>query len=60
MEYDVNVYVLKGLVKVKGIEARNPKEAEDKAVKKVEAAESGFHGNYPNADKKYLPVIVEK
>ena len=59
MEYDVNVYVLKGVVRVDGVEARDPKEAEKKAVKKVETAEAGFHGNYPTPDQKYLAVIIE-
>lgn len=58
MQYDVDVYVLKGLVKV-SVEAKSPQEAEQKAMKEVEKAEAGFHGNYPSADKKYLALTVK-
>ena len=55
----VQVYILKGMVEV-DVDAKNQKEAEQKAIKEVENAEAGFHGNYPNSDKKYLAVIAEK
>lgn len=58
MDYHVNVYVLKGLVKV-GVTAKSRAEAADKAIKEVEKAEPGYHGNYPEPDKKYLAVFPE-
>lgn len=60
MKYDVDVYILKGLVKVEGMEAKNKEEAERKATKKVENAEVGYHGNYPNPGKRYLAIVAEK
>jgi len=58
MKYEVDVYVLQGLVKV-GVDAKGQEEAERKAVKEVETAEAGFHGNYPQPDKKYLAIAVK-
>ena len=58
MQYDVDVYIIKGVVRVSP-EAKNTEEAERKAIKEVEQAELGFHGNYPATDKKYLAVIVK-
>lgn len=58
MQYEIDVLILKGKVSVK-VDAKNPKEAEKKAIKEVEEAESGFHGNYPPAEK-YFAVIREK
>lgn len=59
MQYDVDVYVVKGRVKV-SVEAKSQEDAKLKAIKEVENAEAGFHGNYPPSDKKYLAVILEK
>lgn len=59
MEYKVDVYILKGKVRV-GVDAKSPAEAENKAIKQIENAEAGYHGNYPAPDKKYLAVIAEK
>ena len=59
MQYHARVYVLKGMVEV-DMDAKNQEEAERKAIKEVENAEAGFHGNYPPSDKKYLAVISDK
>ena len=58
MKFDVDVYIIKGVVRVSP-EAKNIEEAERKAIKEVELAEPGFHGNYPPADKKYLAVVTK-
>ena len=58
MTYHVRVYVLKGLVEV-DVDAKSQTEAEQKAIKAVESAEAGFHGNYPKPDKKYLVFVSE-
>lgn len=60
MKYHVHVYVLKGLVEVDVDDAKSQEDAKQKALKQAEDAEAGFHGNYPAADSKYLPVIPEK
>lgn len=58
MEFEVDVYVVKGCVRVT-TDAKNIEEAERKAIKEVEQSESGFHGNYPKADKPYIAVVRE-
>ena len=55
MQYEVDVLILKGKVSVK-VDAKSPKEAEKKAIKEVEEAEAGFHGNYPPCEK-YMAVV---
>jgi hypothetical protein len=51
----VHVYVIKGMVEV-DVEAKSQAEAMDKAIALVEA-EQGYHGNYPQSDRKYLAVM---
>ena len=54
MKYKVKVYVVKGMVEVE-IAAKSEAEAGEKAVALVDA-EVGYHGNYPPADRKYIPL----
>jgi len=56
MQFDIDVYIIKGVVRVP-VDAKNIEEAERKAIKEVEQAETGFHGNYPKSDKKYLAFV---
>jgi len=53
--HHVKVYVIKGMVDV-DVEAKTQAEAMDKAIAMVEA-EQGYHGNYPESDRKYLAQI---
>lgn len=59
MQYHVLVYIVKGRIEV-DLEAKSQEDATKKAIKEVENAEAGFHGNYPPSDTKYLAVIPEK
>lgn len=55
MKYKVKVYVVQGMVEVEVI-AKSEAEAGEKAMASVEA-EAGYHGNYPPADRKYIPIM---
>jgi len=60
MDYQVHVYITVGLVEVEIKDAKSQEDAMKQAIKKVENAEAGFHGNYPPSDRKYLAVIPDK
>lgn len=58
MEYHVHVYAVKGMVEV-DVDAKNTKEAMDKAVKKVMEAAPSYHGNFPPADGDFVALMSE-